>query len=194
MTTILTGKGQQIVLAAPGRPMLLQPLGGAVITPPCTGLSTIAGLAGWWDAGAAAGITAPGGGPIAGFGATVGGLADRSGAGSGLSVFHQAVAGTSAPVATPRLNGLLGGVGLNTVIPPALPGSGQQLPVLDPDQGLISAAVPIDPPTCCIVLTSAEATPESRRATPKVAVLIAGAKIMPKPRPRASSAGSTLPA
>ena len=53
---------------------------------------------------------------------------------------------------------------------------------------------PIDPPTCCMVLTSAEATPESWRGTPAVAVLMAGAKIMPKPRPRMSRAGSTLPA
>lgn len=56
---------------------------------------------------------------------------------------------------------------------------------------VLRADVPIEPPACCIVLTSAEATPESRRATPKVAVLMAGAKIMPKPRPRISSAGST---
>ena len=46
-----------------------------------------------------------------------------------------------APIATPRLNGLLGGLGLNTVIPPTLPSSGQQLPLMDPDQGLISAAM-----------------------------------------------------
>ena len=38
---------------------------------------------------------------------------------------------------------------------------------------VLSADVPIDPPTCCIVLTSAEATPESSRATPAVAVLMA---------------------
>jgi hypothetical protein len=43
--------------------------------------------------------------------------------------------------ATPRLNGLLGGLGLNMIIPPMLPGSGQQLPLMDPDQGLISAAM-----------------------------------------------------
>jgi hypothetical protein len=48
---------------------------------------------------------------------------------------------------------------------------------------VLSADVPIDPPTCCIVLASAEATPESRRGTPAVAVLMAGAKIMPSPGP-----------
>ena len=51
--------------------------------------------------------------------------------------------GTTAPIATPRLNGLLGGLGRNMVMPPALPASGQQLPVMDPDQGLISAAMPM---------------------------------------------------
>jgi hypothetical protein len=58
-------------------------------------------------------------------------------------VFHGASSGNNPPVATPRLNGLLGGIGLNTVTPPALPASGQQLPVMDPDQGLISAAMPV---------------------------------------------------
>ena len=58
---------------------------------------------------------------------------------------------------------------------------------------VLSADVPIDPPTCCMVLTSAEATPESWRGTPAVAVLMAGAKIMPKPRPMMSRAGSTPP-
>ena len=59
---------------------------------------------------------------------------------------------------------------------------------------MLSAAVPIEPPTCCMVLTSAEATPESRRATPAVAVLMAGEKIMPKPRPMTTNAGAMLTA
>lgn len=37
---------------------------------------------------------------------------------------------------------------------------------------VLSTEVPIDPPTCCMVLTRAEATPESSGATPAVAVLI----------------------
>ena len=59
---------------------------------------------------------------------------------------------------------------------------------------VLRAAVPIEPPTCCMVLTSAEATPESCRATPAVAVLMAGEKIMPKPRPMATSGGTTFTA
>jgi hypothetical protein len=42
---------------------------------------------------------------------------------------------------------------------------------------VLSSAVPIEPPTCWLVLTIAEATPASLRSTPSVAVLIAGAKI-----------------
>ncbi|MFL5283591.1 MAG: hypothetical protein ACJ8AW_22020 [Rhodopila sp.] len=42
-------------------------------------------------------------------------------------------------MATPRLNGLLGGVGRNTVVPPTLPPAGRQLPLMDPDQGLATS-------------------------------------------------------
>ena len=45
------------------------------------------------------------------------------------------VTGSTLPQATPRLNGLLGGVGLNSVIPPAMPSGGHYLPQMDPDQG-----------------------------------------------------------
>jgi hypothetical protein len=44
-----------------------------------------------------------------------------------------------------------------------------------------------------MVLTRAEATPESWRCTPAVAVLMAGEKIMPKPRPMMSRAGRMPP-
>ena len=106
-------------------------------------LTAITGLTGWWDAGTVAGILDPSGAAIAGFGAAVGSLADKSGAGAPLAVYHQASNGTTAPMATPRLNGLLGGIGRNMVVPPALPATGQQLPLMDPDQGLLSAASPI---------------------------------------------------
>ncbi len=144
-----------IVLIKPGRPMLVAPgrpalygsaAGGTGSDGGSTGPSYpsgIAGLSGWWDAGALAGILDPSGTPVAAFGASVGSLADKSGAGAPLTVYHAAATGTTPPLATPRLNGLLGGLGRNTVIPPALPGSGQQLPVMDPDQGLISAVMPI---------------------------------------------------
>ena len=79
--------------------------------------------------------------PLTAFGNPAGAVADKSGAGTALIVWHRASSGTNPPTATGHLNGLLGGVGLNTVVPPALPAAGQQLPVMDPDQGLISAAM-----------------------------------------------------
>jgi hypothetical protein len=98
-------------------------------------------VSGWWDAGAISGILDPTGAAITAFRASVGSLADKSGAGAPLAVYHGASSGTTAPIATPRLNGLLGGLGRNMVVPPTLPTSGQQLPAMDPDQGLISAAM-----------------------------------------------------
>ncbi|HEY3846425.1 MAG TPA: hypothetical protein VGL95_04870 [Acetobacteraceae bacterium] len=100
-------------------------------------------MSGWWDAGAISGILDLTGAPVTAFRASVGSLIDQSGAGAALTVYHGATSGTTPPVATPRLNGLLGGLGRSMVIPPTLPTSGQQLPVMDPDQGLISAAMPM---------------------------------------------------
>ena len=54
--------------------------------------------------------------------------------------------------------------------------------------------MPIEPPTCWQLLTVAEATPASSWLTPKVAVLIDGAKISPSPSPITSSAGRMCPA
>ena len=58
---------------------------------------------------------------------------------------------------------------------------------------MLITAVPIDPPTCCIVLTRAAATPESCGATPAVAVFIDGAITMPMAKPISISPGSTPP-
>jgi hypothetical protein len=140
MSVVFTGVGTGMVMVGPGRPMLMQPLpvAAAVVVPD---LSVTAGLTGWWDAGVAAGMLSAAAAPIAAFGASVAAVADKSGAGSALAVWHAASAGGTPPVATPRLNGLLGGLGLNTVVPPNLPVAGQQLPVMDPDQGLMSNAM-----------------------------------------------------
>lgn len=151
----MTGPNGRMVMAAPGRPMLVGPLSattsGGTSTPPPTTLSAITGLTGWWDAGVAAGVLDPSGTPLPAFGAPAGGVADKSGAGTSLAVWH-AASGGAHPVATPRLNGLLGGIGLNTVVPPTLPASGQQLPLMDPDQGLISAAMPFGSASAWTVL------------------------------------------
>jgi hypothetical protein len=154
MSVVLTGNGNRIAMAAPGRPMLVRPLagtasGGGGVS---SNLASIAGLTGWWDAGVPSGIVAPAGTPLTAFGAAVGSVADNSGAGAALTVWHQAVSGTTPPNAAGHLNGLLGGIGRNMVVPPALPQSGQQLPLMDPDQGLISAAASLGSGTAWTVL------------------------------------------
>lgn len=157
MTVVLAAPNNRIAFAAPGRPMLFSPLPtGASATPPVTPptippapppvtsaavFSAAGGLAGWWDAGTAAGMLGSTGVPLTAFGRPAASVADKSGAGTALTVWHAATSGTNAPIATPRLNGLLGGLGLNMVVPPALPAAGQQLPVMDPDQGLLSATL-----------------------------------------------------
>ena len=162
MGVILTGSGNQIAMAAPGRPMLAQPLstsgsgsggtsggssgdgsgggGGGTVS---SILSSVPGLTGWWDAGVSASVLDPTGTPLPAFGVAAGSVTDQSGAGTPLTVWHQATSGTVSPIAGGHLNGLLGGIGRNMVVPPALPQSGQQLPVMDPDQGLIGAAMPL---------------------------------------------------
>jgi len=143
-----------VALIAPGVPMMVTPRqpalvaqladissgGGGGSDGSFTGPypSAISGLTGWWDAGVTADILDPSGDPILGWNSTVGTLADKSGAGSPLAVYHYAGT-TAAPVATPRLNALLGGVGLNSIVlPNTLPATNQPLPVMDPDQGLLS--------------------------------------------------------
>src|SRR5689334_9512022 len=115
MSVILVGPNGQVALAAPGRPMLARPLagssddGGPPSPPPpsppppsppppspppppvpVSDLSAIAGLAGWWDAAVATNMMDANGAPLAGFGAEVAGIADLSGHGAGLTVWHQA--------------------------------------------------------------------------------------------------------
>jgi len=141
MTVILSGT--RPIMAAPGRPMLAAPIpttrGGSSSGGGPTGLAAAGPLGGWWDAGTPPGLLGVGGTTLSAFGAAVQGVADRSGTGAPLAVSHS-IAGTAAPIATPRLNGLLGGVGRSTILPPTLPAANQQLPAMDPDQGLISTA------------------------------------------------------
>ena len=141
MSLILTGNGNQIAMAAPGRRMLLGASSGGVTPVVAATPSGVPGLAGWWDASVPTGMLGTAGTPLMAFGAPVAAVADKSGATTALTVWHAASAGTTQPIATPRLNGLLGGLGRNTIIPPMLPAAGQQLPLMDPDQGLISAAM-----------------------------------------------------
>ncbi len=159
MSVIFAGPNNKVMMAAPGRPMLARPLSGSggggppdppPVTPP--DWSAVAGLIGWWDAGTASGVRGPGGAALTAFGAPVGAVADKSGAGAALTVWHHATSGTSPPVATGHLSGVMGGIGRNIVVPPQVPLNGQQLPVMDPDQGLISAAISLGASTPWTVL------------------------------------------
>lgn len=143
MSVILTAPNSKIAMVAPGRPMLVAPLsgGGGGGGNPTASLTSVAGLTGWWDAGVATNVLAPSGTLLTAFGNPANAVADQSGAGGALTVWHHASSGTNPPNATGHLNGLLGGIGLNMIVPPAVPTSGQQLPLMDPDQGLITAPV-----------------------------------------------------
>ena len=121
MSVILTGNGNQIAMAAPGRPMLLGTSSGVVTPIAATTLSGVPGLAGWWDSSLPTGMLSTSGAPLTAFGAPVAAVADKSGVATALNVWHAASVGTTQPIATPRLNGLLGGLGLNMVVPPTLP-------------------------------------------------------------------------
>lgn len=56
---------------------------------------------------------------------------------------------------------------------------------------VLNTATPMDPPTCCIVFTNADATPASEASTPIVAAFVAGAMTAPRARPIATRPGST---
>ena len=56
---------------------------------------------------------------------------------------------------------------------------------------VLSSAVPTEPPTCCMVLTVADATPASSGSTPDTAPCMAGAIDAPSPTPMINSAGRT---
>jgi hypothetical protein len=136
MTIFSVAPGKSLGLGG-GKYLLYRPP-GAVVIPPSGGTTpaSIAGLAGWWDASSYAGVLNSSGVTASGWNTGVGGVTDKSGNTRTLVPFFGAGSGT-APQATARLNGILGGIGRNTVVPPgALPSTGQFLPVMDPDQGL----------------------------------------------------------
>lgn len=98
-------------------------LGGSGPTP-----SDIVGLGAWWDAGSFGSLADSGGTALSGWNQAVGQLQDKSGNNVILSPFT-VLAPAGLPVATPRVNGLLGGVAR------IAGGSGTLAPALDPDSG-----------------------------------------------------------
>jgi len=151
MGTALIAPGRAM-LFAPGRPALWRALpgsggsggsggggggGGGSFSGPYP--NAITGRSGWWDAGTPAGLLDSSGRALPGWNNAVSSVADKSGAGNAVAAYR--VIGSTLPQATPRLNGFLGGVGLNTVVPPAMPSqAGLYLPLLDPDSGLSLAS------------------------------------------------------
>ena len=97
-----------------GKNFLYRPVGAVVTGPTGTKPSDIPGLAGWWDASSYAGILTSGGVTAPGWNTAAAGVADLSGNTRTMIPFFGAGSGT-APVATPRMNGVLGGLGRNTV-------------------------------------------------------------------------------
>jgi hypothetical protein len=129
------------MLASLGRTVLWRPLRDAINDGSTGGTFTgpqpkdIAGLAGWWDAGTFSGLLDAGSRPLPAWNYPAAGIADNSGNGNVLAAYR--FSGSTLPQGTPRLNGCLGGVGLNTVVPPnAVPQQGCCLPQMDADQGL----------------------------------------------------------
>lgn len=145
MTIFLVAPGVALGLGG-GKRALWAPLptsssgDGAETTP-----ASVSGIAGYWDASRTANLLSASGTMVAGWNLGVASIADASGNSRPLEVYSQA-ASPVAPLATPRLNGLLGGVGRNTFPPSSVSAtnyvpSGQYLPIMDPDQGFQLPAV-----------------------------------------------------
>ena len=91
----------------------------------------ISGLGGWWDAGTFAGLLDASARPLPAWNNAVASIADKSERGQCARRYR--VSGSTLPQATPRLNGSLGGIGLSTIVPPAMPQGGEYLPKMDGD-------------------------------------------------------------
>lgn len=130
-----------VALVAPGRPMdigggrvaLWQPLrttsGPSGGGPPAGVLLTgIANLSGWWDASDTSTALGSTGVPVIGWNSLTASLADKSGQAAALTPYSYATL-AGLPATTPRLSGLLGGLGR------VAGGTATLAPALDPDQG-----------------------------------------------------------
>lgn len=135
------------LLAGAGSPLLSRPrdssssgsgAGGGSASPGTTPAS-ISGLGGWWDASTATS-----------WNRTVTTLADLSGANTPLVPYHFYTGSSVMPsglMTTPRLNGLLGGLGAPIA-------RASYAPTLDPDTGLTASALSLSPDiawTHCLV-------------------------------------------
>jgi len=118
----------------PARLALWRPLSSSIAVPTAT-LASITGLSAWWDAAQPATLADTSGVTLSGWNQPVGSVLDRSGNARAL-LPYRAGTGSAPLMATPRLSGLLGGIGRMAG------GSGTLSPALDPDLGLQVSAVP----------------------------------------------------
>ncbi len=107
------------------------PSGSATETPSPT---AITGLVGWWDAGVIDGLLDPTAVPIVGWNQPVGSLVTKCPGGCPLTPYSFG-ASAGPPMATPRVNGKLGGVGR------VAGGAITLAPALDPDLGFSAATL-----------------------------------------------------
>ncbi len=138
---MLLANATQPLLVAAGCPLLTNLAaassgssnsGGSSSSSPSATPASISGLAGWWDAGSASS-----------WGSVVTSLADKSGSGNGIALtpYHFYTGSGVTPAAiltTPRLNGLLGGIGAPIA-------TASYAPTLDPDTGLLHSALSLSP-------------------------------------------------
>jgi len=172
-----------VAFVAAGRPMSI---GGARValwralrsSSSSSGNGTVSGprpnaigdLSGWWDASdtsAALGLT---GTPISGWNSAVASLSDKSGHGTTMAPYSFGTA-AGLPAATPRLSGLLGGLGR------VAGGSGALAPALDANLGLQVADVPFQSSTAWtryLVWSRPNWRQNSGRDTNPIALLTSG--------------------
>ncbi len=155
-----------------GRHGLWRSLRTLAPTTPPTGpaLTTIAGLSGWWDAGTTTDLLDPSGVSLPGWNQPIGSLRDKSGNARSLFPYSFA-ASPGATTATPRLVGLLGGVGR------IAGGAGTLAPALEPDLGFQLPATPFgsgDAWTRYLVWSRPNRRQNSGRDTSPITLLASG--------------------
>src|SRR6185312_6063934 len=131
MSVAMVAPGVPLSLGS-GRVALWRPLRSSIVVPSSNDSgptpADVPGLSGWWDAGSLGGMLDSLGNPVPSWGNPVSRVFDRSGHGGTLAPWSFA-SGTGLPLATPRLSGLLGGLGR------VASGADALAPALDPDIG-----------------------------------------------------------
>lgn len=173
-----------IALVAPATPLrigggrlgLWRPLRTTAIATGSSGFAgpwpdSIPGLAGWWDCGLLAALVDTTGAPVGAWGTTVARAVDKSASGRDLLPFHGSAANVTLPTATPRLSGLLGGLGCAV-------GGGAVAPTLDADLGYCVASAPVGDPsqewTCYLVWSRPNWRQGSASQTSAATILMLG--------------------